>query len=259
MKRIFSLLIIALMLTGCSCRHEWNDASCDLPKTCSLCAETEGNALGHSWQDAACETPKTCAVCKLTEGEALGHDWQDATCEKEGMCTRCEAVRSSALGHRYGTWEYDGEVFVHTCQTCGNPESLSPEAFFIRQMTGTWQAAIYEDGGKGAQNPEHYITVLPDGTIELILNPRLSYPETAQLITEEFSYVEFPMWKGWRIVFYLENSKWWSEEMGEDVPKEWGLTLQADYSMDTGALSLYLLYPGYHDMWIFEEKQVSLP
>ena len=28
---------------------------------------------GHQWADATCTAPKTCSVCKATEGEALGH------------------------------------------------------------------------------------------------------------------------------------------------------------------------------------------
>ena len=30
-------------------------------------------ALGHTWTDATCTAPKTCSVCGETEGEALGH------------------------------------------------------------------------------------------------------------------------------------------------------------------------------------------
>ncbi len=31
-----------------SCEHEWVDATCTAPKTCTLCGETEGEALGHT-------------------------------------------------------------------------------------------------------------------------------------------------------------------------------------------------------------------
>ena len=40
--------------------------------------------LEHTWVDADCDTPKTCSVCGETEGEALGHDFVN------GKCTRCE-------------------------------------------------------------------------------------------------------------------------------------------------------------------------
>ena len=51
--------------------HTWIDATCETPKTCAVCGETEGEALGHTWVDATYEAPKTCSVCGATEGEAL--------------------------------------------------------------------------------------------------------------------------------------------------------------------------------------------
>ena len=103
------------------CQHEWIDASCLAPRTCSLCDKTQGEAKhnyeavvteptceeagyttytcsgcgdtytadevaapGHSWVDADCDTPKTCSVCSATEGEALGHSFT------EGKCTVCD-------------------------------------------------------------------------------------------------------------------------------------------------------------------------
>ena len=64
MKKIICVvLMVALMLSGCCLRHEWQAATCETPATCTKCQETEGEALGHSWQDATCETAKTCSVC----------------------------------------------------------------------------------------------------------------------------------------------------------------------------------------------------
>lgn len=47
---IFSVAMLAVLLTGCGCEHEWAEATCRTPKTCNLCRETEGEALGHTWQ-----------------------------------------------------------------------------------------------------------------------------------------------------------------------------------------------------------------
>ena len=61
--------------------HTWAEATCEAPKTCSVCGETEGEALGHSWVEATCEAPKTCSGCGLTEGEALpDHNYVDGVC-----------------------------------------------------------------------------------------------------------------------------------------------------------------------------------
>ena len=43
---------------------------------------------GHDWLDAGCLTPKTCDVCGETEGAALGHNFVD------GECTRCQLEQS---------------------------------------------------------------------------------------------------------------------------------------------------------------------
>ncbi len=66
------------------CEHNWVDATCAAPKTCSVCGATEGDALDHTWVDATCTASKTCSVCGATEGDALGHDYV------AGVCSRCE-------------------------------------------------------------------------------------------------------------------------------------------------------------------------
>jgi len=130
--------------------HDWADATCTAPKTCSVCGATEGEALGHdmvtdaavaptctetgltegshcsrcdhkvaqesvpatghTWIDADCDTPKTCSSCGATEGEALGHDWADATCTAPKTCKTCGATEGEALGHKYNS--------VVTAPTC---------------------------------------------------------------------------------------------------------------------------------------------
>lgn len=84
MKRIFALIMAAvlmLILASCSsCKHSWQEADCTTPKTCTLCGETRGTALGHSWMDATCTAPKTCSVCRATEGEPLKHNFVDHVC-----------------------------------------------------------------------------------------------------------------------------------------------------------------------------------
>lgn len=73
--------------------HEWIEATCTEPKTCEICGETEGKALGHDWMEATYDNPKTCRRCEETEGNVKGYvsfvtltrgeyseepiDWQD--------------------------------------------------------------------------------------------------------------------------------------------------------------------------------------
>ena len=96
------------------CDHQWNNATCVLPKTCSVCGETEGEALGHAYgEDGVCAngcgipqghthsytavtTEATCLVpgsivytceCTDTYTEVIpaGHKITD------GVCTACNA------------------------------------------------------------------------------------------------------------------------------------------------------------------------
>ena len=36
------------------CEHDWSDATCQAPKTCSKCGETEGDVADHSYVEGAC-------------------------------------------------------------------------------------------------------------------------------------------------------------------------------------------------------------
>jgi len=76
--------------------------------TCSACGDeyTEViKATGHSWQDATCTVPKTCSVCQATEGEAKGHTAGTAVKENEVPAT-CIAGGS-----------YDSVVYCSVCNT----------------------------------------------------------------------------------------------------------------------------------------------
>lgn len=130
MKRWICFLLAGalclIMLAGCGCSHEWLAADCTAPKTCSLCKETEGDALGHAWQAAACEVPKTCSRCAVTEGSPLGHSWQDATCQAPKSCTLCGAEDGESLSHEPGTPVYSSVDFTAatatgtvSCALCG--------------------------------------------------------------------------------------------------------------------------------------------
>ena len=122
MKRMLIIalaLTVLLVLAGCACEHEWADADCVTPKTCTLCEETEGTPLGHTWAAATCTDPKTCEDCGETEGEALGHTWTDATCVDAKTCSVCGETEGEALGH---AWVDATEYAPKTCTTCGVTE-----------------------------------------------------------------------------------------------------------------------------------------
>lgn len=95
MKKKLTLIIAMAVtamaaLTGC-CKHEWAEATCVAPRTCSLCGKTEGEVVDHTWVEATCEAPKTCSVCGTTEGEALGHKFSEAGYLTPSVCSVCGA------------------------------------------------------------------------------------------------------------------------------------------------------------------------
>ena len=87
--------------------------NCYGPQICEVCKIELQPALGHDWADATCTAPKTCSRCGLTEGAALDHNYQAEvtapTCTEEGYttytCSRCSdsyvADKQPAQGHHY--------------------------------------------------------------------------------------------------------------------------------------------------------------
>ena len=67
------LILSALLLAGCSCKHEWIDATCDSGKVCSICGSSEGEPLAHIWTDATCTASRMCTLCAATDGDPLPH------------------------------------------------------------------------------------------------------------------------------------------------------------------------------------------
>lgn len=122
------------------CAHEWADATCETPKTCSICGETEGEALGHNTngtvehKDATCTENGVvggtyCDVCN--EGkeaaekviEAAGHDWGAATCTSAAKCKLCTATTGEALGHDYIV----NDEGIHVCSRCDKKRAVRAE------------------------------------------------------------------------------------------------------------------------------------
>lgn len=147
MKKSFVLLTVAALcfaLTACACDHEWEDANCTTPKTCSECNETKGDALGHKWVNATCENAKYCSVCETSEGEPLGHAWSNATCTTAQTCSTCQKTKGAALGHKPGEWTVKTEA---TCSEVGTEtsvcsvcqETITQEIAKLDHTPGEWE------------------------------------------------------------------------------------------------------------------------
>ena len=147
-QKIMLLAGITILLVGCGHKHQWVEATCTEPKTCSECGETEGEPLGHDFADATCTEPKKCKRCGGVQGEPLGHDvkhWattDEPTCanpgRKVGLCSVCNDLvveTISASGHEPSEdWEIVEEATFSTagkrvkiCTVCG--EEVESESF----------------------------------------------------------------------------------------------------------------------------------
>ena len=180
MKRIFFIFAVAVLLTGCACKHQWSEATCSAPKTCALCGEVMGDPAGHLWLDATCGTPKTCAVCNASEGNIPGHTWQEATCEMPKTCTVCSIAEGDALNHSWTDWTPAASDASRSCTRCGKEETITMSDYLMQILQGRWVSTrdlIFENqlsmeffGGKFPA-----FEIREDGTI-LLFTPGGMYP-----------------------------------------------------------------------------------
>ena len=132
---VLAALLLALQLGGCQwlCRHDWNAATCEEPKTCRKCELTEGENLGHRWESATCEEPRTCSRCGNTRGFSKGHRWSEATCEEPRICSVCNKTQGKPKGH---DWQEATCLEPKTCLVCAATEGAP--------LGHVWQEATTE-------------------------------------------------------------------------------------------------------------------
>ncbi len=84
-------------------------------------AETEHS---HTFAEATCEEPKTCTVCSKTTGSVAAHDYED------GECRWCGKVKSSSGGKNMVWIPTKGGKKYHNTKTCSNmddPDHVTKE------------------------------------------------------------------------------------------------------------------------------------
>ena len=130
--RAYSMTATAEKKGDDECAHNWIDATCTAPKTCSICGAVEGAALGHSYVetvvDATCTATGTktyaCSVCGDSYSEEIPmipHNYVDGICSACGAELPLEATitfgEDKAQRTEFTTesqkWEHDGLVLTN--------------------------------------------------------------------------------------------------------------------------------------------------
>jgi len=148
-KRILILLAGAILIIGgirsCTHNHEWVEATCTEPQTCSTCGETEGNPLGHDYQGSTCTSLGACIRCGESGGGYLPHNWLEATCTEPERCSMCGKKHhwySVSLGHE---WEEATCTTPKTCSRCGTTDG-EPQHYFGFAWSTVIEATCQETG-----------------------------------------------------------------------------------------------------------------
>lgn len=128
---IFIILAFAILflLPQCFFGHEWSEATCVEPETCTRCGDTIGKALGHKWSEATCTEPEICTICGTVGKEAPGHKWSEATCLSLSTCSVCGETQGKLAGHKWKNATCSSPKICSICKkTEGQPleHSWSP-------------------------------------------------------------------------------------------------------------------------------------
>ncbi|MBQ7873897.1 MAG: hypothetical protein IJ306_01860 [Oscillospiraceae bacterium] len=135
------------------CNHNWVDATCEAPKTCTICGATEGEALGHNWGAVSYKWEEengalSCTATRVCQNDAAHTESAEATVtsevEKEPTCTESGITKytatfdvdwaetqtnskadTEALGHDYEAVVTEltcteGGYTTYTCSACGD-------------------------------------------------------------------------------------------------------------------------------------------
>ena len=173
-RRLFSIvsliLVFCLTFSGCGCKHDWQDANCQGPKTCALCGKTEGEAGTHHYKifetAPTCTEPgyrvNACTVCGLEEktpiADPAGHT------SLGGRCIICGEVLDDDTKNII---LIIGDGMGKNHITAG--ELMSGETYGIRQWDkiSVNTNSLKANGKEGTTDSAAAATALATGTLTL--------------------------------------------------------------------------------------------
>ena len=117
-----------------TCSHSWKAATCTVPKTCTKCNVTEGNALGHSYEDGSC---KTCGA-EDTRVPFSDHVWQlDALNGNQLYRINLDCYKGTGMVS-VSFWSENGQM--------GDPYQFDGKTYYEDGFGGDGDLNYMEDG-----------------------------------------------------------------------------------------------------------------
>ena len=152
--RLDSITVTAVRKGDADCAHQWSDATCTEPATCTLCGAVDGVALGHNYVEdiIAATCTKTgcatyeCSVCYDSYDEIIPkkpHTYVDGICSACGAELPLEATitfdadktQRIEFGNETQKWENTGLVLINNKGTYN--QNLGDYSNPLRMYKGT--------------------------------------------------------------------------------------------------------------------------
>ena len=167
MKRILAILlafILVLTLSACH-KHSWEPATCDKPKTCSVCGKTSGDPLGHSWGEPEYEWSED--LSSVTASRFCQNDHSHV--ESETVVPVVEETKAATCtepGESVFTAAFENTIFEPQVRVEALPEALGhawgePEYEWSEDLSSITATRVC------ANDPSHVETEIADVTAEL--------------------------------------------------------------------------------------------
>ena len=150
---MMALALVVLAFAGCEftvqeeCQHAFAQATCEAPKTCSLCGKIEGEALGHT-EEVLMGKDATCTEAGLTDGK---------------KCSTCGEILVAqeevpALGHTEEIMQGEAPTCTSTGLTEGKKCSVCYEVLVAQEEIPMAEHTEETVAGKAATCTEAGLT-----------------------------------------------------------------------------------------------------
>ena len=152
------------------CNSHAYDSTCDT--TCGFCGATRSPQ--HNWNAATCDVPKTCSACGSTEGTALGHSYRyQATDVLVETCANNCGHRATATLSVEPTYAYTGSAITPAQVTyTDNWKGPKPAVSYENNVNaGTASASLVVNGTRLTVNFTIQTMSIADATIRF--NPEV--------------------------------------------------------------------------------------